>query len=288
MALGRYLPRPAGHALARVVTGALHRRKSASLYRILYDNQSHVLGPSVTPGEVDAAVRAVLMHAGITAFDLMKIVAHGENAIRESFSFDHSFWETIGAARAAKKPVIVCGAHLSNFNLAFLRFAIEGFPLQVLSTPAKAGGFKILADLRNRGVLIETPIDGMALRNAIHRLRVGGAAVTGIDWPLNVPPGECVPFFGEPACVPTGHIRLAMSSGAMLMPMACRCLPDGRYVAMTGEPIELELTGDREADVLHNARRVLEVFEAWIAEAPNQWLMYHRIWPERHPASYEL
>lgn len=47
---------------------------------------------------------------------------------------------------------------------------------------------------------------------------------------------------------------------------------------MAAPHLELELTGDRSADVLHNARRVLAVFEGWITETPEQWLMYHPVW----------
>jgi lauroyl/myristoyl acyltransferase len=93
-------------------------------------------------------------------------------------------------------------------------------------------------------------------------------------------PGDIVPFFGQPAHLPTGHIRLAISANALLLPMACRWVPERGYYAMTDAPMELELTGDRAVDVLHNARRVLAVMERWIAAAPEQWLMYHRVWPE--------
>jgi len=32
--------------------------------------------------------------------------------------------------------------------------------------------------------------------------------------------------------------------------------------------------------VQHNVRRILAVMENWISETPDQWLMYHRVWPE--------
>ena len=93
-------------------------------------------------------------------------------------------------------------------------------------------------------------------------MRAGGYVATGVDWPLAAAPDERVPFFGRPAHLPTGHIRLAISGNALLLPMACRWDPERGYRALTGEPIELELTGDRAIDVQHNARRMLAVMEA--------------------------
>ena len=80
MALGRWLPTSAGHAFARTVTGVLARRRDTSLYRTMRANQAGVLGPDASPEQLDAATRAVLGHAGMTAFDLMHIMAQGEDA----------------------------------------------------------------------------------------------------------------------------------------------------------------------------------------------------------------
>jgi lauroyl/myristoyl acyltransferase len=62
--------------------------------------------------------------------------------------------------------------------------------------------------------------------------------------------------------------------------MACRWAPERGYYAMSQPPFGLEVTGDREADVQHGARRILAIMEHWIAETPEQWLMYHPVWPE--------
>jgi phosphatidylinositol dimannoside acyltransferase len=279
VALGR-LPLPVGRALARVATGILWRRRSSSLYRILYSNQAVVLGAAATPEEIRRAVGALLKHAGMTAFDLMYIASRGEEAIRRAVEFGPQAWDGYDAARATGRGVLICGCHLSNFNLGFLAFGLQGIPVRVLSMAGPVGGFQVMQDFRERGPIEQSAIDGASLRAAISHLREGGVVGTGVDWPVAGAAQERLPFFGRPATLPTGHIRLAMSSGAVLLPTAFRWSAERGYYGYTAPHLELELTGDRDADVRHNALRVLAVIEKWIAEAPDQWLMYHRMWPE--------
>jgi len=281
MAVGRWLPPWAGHALARGITGILSRRRDSALYRTLYANQAGVLGAEASPEQLHAAVRAVLRHAGFVSYDLMHVVSQGEDAIRDGVIWEPEVWENMKAALALGRGLVITSCHLSNFNVALLSFALRGVPIQVLSSAAPAGGFQLMFELRSRGVLVETPIDGAALRQAIQRLRRGGAVATALDWPLAVSNGETVPFFGRPAHLPTGHIRLAMQTGAPLLFLACRWSPDRGYVVRATPYLELELTGDRAFDVRHNAGRLLAICEQWIAEAPEQWLMYYPVWEDR-------
>lgn len=287
MALGRWLPTSAGHALARTVTGVLAQRRNASIYRIMRANQAGVLGPDATPEQLDTATRAVLGHAGMTAFDLMHVMAQGEEAILRAVDFGADFWANAEQIKTSGRGVLVCGCHLSNFNLAFLGFALKGFPTQVLSAPMAAAGFGIMTELRNHGVLEETPISAAALRQAIARLRAGGAAAIGVDWPVGAEGGQPPLFFGRPAHLATGYVRLAMSANALIMPLACRWSRERGYYAITRPLLTLEATGDREADVQHNARRILAIMEQWIAETPDQWLMYHRVWPDGGPLTID-
>ena len=123
-------PRP--HAWA--VTGALYRRKNAFfLYRILFANQAGVLGPDADPTAMvdQRRFEAVLRHAGMTAFDLMHLSAKGEAAIQGGqWLSRRNSGANAAAARANGRGVLICGCHLSNFNLAFLYFhALKGFPL---------------------------------------------------------------------------------------------------------------------------------------------------------------
>jgi phosphatidylinositol dimannoside acyltransferase len=279
LALGALPPRP-GYAFARWLTRQLYRRKQGIVYRVLYDNQRHVMGPNARREEVDLAVAAVLKHAGMANYDMIRAVRQGEQAIVDSIELGDELWPNMEAALATGRGVLICGVHLSNFNLGFLSFAIRGnTTIQALSASAPAGGFDVVRDLRNRGMLEDTPIDPAALKKAILRLRAGGVVLTGVDWPAPEAT-ELLPFFGAPSLLPSGYMRLALTSNAVLLPLTARWAPERGYYTMSCPPLELVRTGDREHDTRANARRVLEIAEQWIRETPDQWLMYHPVWPE--------
>lgn len=281
MSLGRWLPPWAGYRVAHLAAGIVSRRRHASLYRILYENQAGVLGVDTPAPVVHAAVRQVLEHVGRTAYDLMYCLAGGAERLRAAVTFDSQAIENVRRATAAGRGVMICGCHLSNFNLGFLSLAqrAETPQIQVLAPPTMTGGFRIMHELRSGPKFLETPISTASLKAAIRRLAAGGMVATGVDWPPAAAADDRTMFFGRLAHLPTGHIRLAISAGAVLLPLAFRWDADRGYRMLTAPHLELELTGDRAADIQHNARRVLAVIEHWIAERPDQWLMYYRVWP---------
>jgi len=282
MALGRWLPPWAGYKLARLAVGIVSRRRNSSIYRILHDNQAGVLGTHTPEPLLHNAVRQVFEHVGQTAYDLMHGLAGGEARLRAAVVLDAQVADDVQRALATRRGVMICGCHTSNFNLGFLALSLrEDTPeIQVLAPPTMAGGFRVMHDLRASRKFVETPINIASLKAALLRLRAGGMVATGVDWPPAAAADERVPFFGRLAHLPTGHIRLALNAGAVLLPVACRWDAEYGYRMMTAPHLELELTGDRATDIQHNARRVLAIIEQWIAERPEQWLMYYRVWPQ--------
>jgi len=279
LALGAVPPRM-GYAIARWLTRRLHRHKSGSLYKVLYANQKHVMGEEATDEQVDDAVAAVLRHAGISQYDIVRAISQGEQAIIDAFELGEPFWTNLNAARATGRGVLIFSAHLTNFNLGFLAFAIQGgFPIQTLSAPMPAGGFGVIRDLRNRGAIEDTAIDAASLLKAVRRLRGGGAAAIGIDWPIPESE-ERIEFFGAPSFVSSGPVRLALSANALVVPLHCMWSAERGYWAVTDPPIELTRSGNRERDIQDNTRHLLSIVEGWIRAAPDQWLMYHPVWPE--------
>jgi KDO2-lipid IV(A) lauroyltransferase len=105
---------------------------------------------------------------------------------------------------------------------------------------------------------------------------------TGIDRPIN-PNDPHLTFFGRPAALPVGHIRMALMAHARVVVVSSGMHPDGTYFAGFSEPIEMVRRPDKQEELVLNAERVLKMLEDPIRQAPEQWLMFYPVWPETLP-----
>jgi Kdo2-lipid IVA lauroyltransferase/acyltransferase len=99
-----------------------------------------------------------------------------------------------------------------------------------------------------------------------------------------------VPFFGVPAATVTGLSYIARSTGAAVVPCVTRMLPGGEgyvarfYPAWTDFP-----SGDDEAAIVADTRRMLAFIEERILEMPEQYFWLHKRFktrPEGEPKFY--
>ena len=279
--LGGHLPLRTGYALADGVSGLLARRKDSALMRILHSNLRVVLGPDASDKQVHATARAVLGHAGRSYFDLYHAVGVGPEALwlqsRVVPLVDHY----LDRIQREGRGIVLVSAHMSNFDLAGLAFAYRGVHMTALGYATPTSGYDLQNQIRMAGGLDVLPIDVSALRKSIEILRRGGIVGTGIDRPDPFGGGEMVPFFGRPARLPVGPVRLAMQTGSPIVTTHCEYREtDNSYVVHISRWLEMEHVGSRQEDVIHNARRVLEIFEGLIAARPEQWLMFYPVWEE--------
>jgi KDO2-lipid IV(A) lauroyltransferase len=101
----------------------------------------------------------------------------------------------------------------------------------------------------------------------------------GIPYDQNAKRSEAVfvPFFGEPAATAGAVTRLAMISGASVVPVFLVRQPDRRHHRIViREAIALQRTGDTDADVLENSRRFVQAVEDMVRAHPEQFLWTHR------------
>ena len=102
--------------------------------------------------------------------------------------------------------------------------------------------------------------------------------VTGVDRPIGHG-DDPVEFFGRTAILPTGHIRLALRTDAILVIGYVEYDPVEGYRLRIEPFMELVRTGGRRHDVKMNAERVLAVMEKAIRAHPDQWLLFVPVWP---------
>ena len=103
--------------------------------------------------------------------------------------------------------------------------------------------------------------------------------LTGVDRPVG-DEEAAVEFFGRPALLPTGHVRLALKTDAAILVAGPYCDRPGHTVVRISPPLEMVRTGDRDEDLQVNLRRVTGWLEKFIRSWPEQWAMFMPVWQQ--------
>ena len=132
----------------------------------------------------------------------------------------------------------------------------------------------------HRGV--ELLARGSAARGALRALKQGRFLAMPFDQNCPRQEGVFVPFFGRLACTRDGPVRIAMRTGAPVLPVFIQRVGESERHQVRIEP-PLALLGAQETEdpreaVVENARRMTEVIEAAIRRAPTEWTWTHRRW----------
>jgi len=278
LSLSQRISRRTGHGLARLGANLLAWLRP-QMYWNVHANLSQVLGPD-TPAEVlHETVRRTFFHSGCNQYDYFHAVGGSRDELAKVLHVPASFWDTLAQAKEKGQGVMFVTGHLSNFDLAALSLVARGMEVQALSLRDPPEGFQLVNQLRLEAGISITPISNAAIRQAIRRLRQGGIVLTGVEYPTG--PGlEPLEFFGRPAMLPTGHVRLAMMTNAVLLAAAVVYRRETGYALRVAPPVELARTGHKKQDVKVTAERVLAILADWIRETPDQWMMFLPVWPK--------
>ena len=180
----------------------------------------------------------------------------------------------------ANAPAIIVTGHFANWEIMATVLTQSGLPVRI--TYRKINNPYIDARVRKQRERYGTKFlvqksTHKGGRELLEALKNGESIALLNDQKFNT--GVNVPFFGEGAMTAQGATRLALKTGRPLLPMAVT--RDGANFTVTFyEPIELENTGNREADVLSGVMQVTQFIEDRIREAPAQWFWVHRRWPK--------
>jgi lauroyl/myristoyl acyltransferase len=276
--IGQHISRRAGYGLARIAAGVIARRKP-EIYWTVRANLRQILGPEADDVTLHRMTYQVFFHAGQTYYDFFHAIGQPKEVLAEAVRIPDDIVALVRAETARGQGVLVLATHMSNFDLLGLSVGAQGLPIQMLSLANPRAGFHLLNYLRAKAGFEVTPITLQSLRAAIRRLKGGGIVLTGVDRPIPED-RELIEFFGRPAYLPVGPVRLALMTGALVIVASCYYEPDQGYALEVTEPLEMIRTGHRRQDILTNVRRLTDILEEHVRARPEQWMMFHPFWPE--------
>ena len=158
------------------------------------------------------------------------------------------------------KGVLYLTGHIGAWELSSFAHALYGFPLHYMARPLDNARLDALVN-RYRGLSGNAPIFKNESARAMLKI-LKDAGTVGILADQNTMPqeGVFVDFFGSPACTTTGIARVALHTGAAVVPgYAVWDAFLRKYRLRFEPPLELIRTGDAERDILENTQRFAKV-----------------------------
>jgi KDO2-lipid IV(A) lauroyltransferase len=117
------------------------------------------------------------------------------------------------------------------------------------------------------------------VRPLLRELKAGNSIGLAMDTRLDT--GEPVPFFGVDALTNTSAARMALSSGAALIPIRGERLQPGHFRVSVMAPITSPVPDAKLAEqAIAMTRLINQHFEEWIRAAPDHWMCLKRRWPK--------
>ena len=268
------MPMDRAYRLAAAIAGIywiFHRRSRA----ILLTNLRQVLGPQADEAKVRRTAREGFNQFayGVVDFFRQPRLLDGE---LDQLVISTSGEEIVQEALATGRGGILMIAHMGPWEAGGTWIASRGVPMTAVAlthdSPHVEGFF---TTRRERAGFRSVPL-GRAARELLRTVARGEMIALAADRNFQES-GTWVEFFGRQALMPDGLVRIALRTGAPIIPAFPLRTDDLRVRVLFERPILLQQGQD---DVPGSVRRCLEVIEQYIRRWPEQWMAFSRIWPE--------
>jgi KDO2-lipid IV(A) lauroyltransferase len=179
---------------------------------------------------------------------------------------------TFRAAVAADRGLVLALPHSGNWDAAGAWCVGTGVPFTTVAERLKPESLydQFVAFRESLGMEV-LPLTGgrPPYEVLVERLEAGGTLCLLADRDLT-PRGVDVQFFGATSRMPAGPARLALETGATLVPVTLGFTKDGWEITFH-DPVE-------HTDLPTMTQQVADAFAAGIAKHPQDWHMLQRLW----------
>ena len=276
--LMRPLPLRAGYWVAGHIAVVCYLTIFPRHRRALNENLARVL-QSDDARFVDSVARRSFRNFGKYVVDFIHYPSMTREEVRQRLRFEQ--FDDLNAAAHSGRGVIIATMHFGNWDLGAAALAALDYPVVAIAEAFQYGRMNDLVQ-GSRSRLGMTVIGGNRLAPSVFKaLRRGELLAILIDVTSEEEGGIRVDFFGAPALVSPAAARIALRTGAWVVPA----------VVLRGPSDDLEIhpiidaslrdfaaTDDETADARELTRLILRSLEPTIRAHPDQWFIFQRLW----------
>jgi KDO2-lipid IV(A) lauroyltransferase len=271
-------PRGLARRLAGLLAWSIYRLHGR-LRRVGQRNLELAL-PELSPEERDRILRGVFHHLSWQLVEFCRMSRYTRQNVHNWIR--HEGLEHYLAAKARGKGVLITTGHLGAWEISGFFHSLMGYTMSVVVRPMDNRLLdKFVNDNRSKHGNRMLPKGDFA-RGLLTAMRQGETVAILMDTNITPPQGEFVDFFGIKACTAIGLARIALKTGAAVLPAFMLWeQAEQRYVLHFGPELVLTRTGNAAEDVLAATQQCASALESWIRRYPDQWLWIHRRWKTR-------
>ncbi|HYM67289.1 MAG TPA: lysophospholipid acyltransferase family protein [Patescibacteria group bacterium] len=239
---------------------------SAGQRRAALDNYAAALGRDPSDPEVARVARRAFQNYGRMLMDFLLLgsTSNEELISRVTMVGRHHVDEALAGGRGA----IVAVPHMGSWDIAGSYAGAVGYRVAAVAERFPGSLNDAVVRTRQRYGLRVITLGRSAVRAIPEVLKSNGVVALLCD--LQQGPGITVRFFGRRAIVPSGPAAFALKTGSPLLPSFQYSTEPGRHVIHVEPPLT-----PREGETKESlTQRVIDQFEEFIRERPDQWYAF--------------
>jgi KDO2-lipid IV(A) lauroyltransferase len=273
-ALPRAIARALGYAVAMLAYFALPKLRRVGMRNL------DIAFPQMLKAKKSGILRRMYLGLGRQLVEFCRFPKYTRENIEEIAVYEG--FENYDRARTEGNGVFFLTGHFGGWEVGSFATSVYGNPLRIvireLDHPlvnALVNGYRTL----HGNVLMD---NRDFVRGLIGAVRKGDTVGILMDTNMTPPQGVFVDYFGELACTASGMARIALRTGAAVVP-AFTIWDDAlrKYKIIFDKPMKLVRSGDDEADAVANTALFTKKIEEYARRYPEQWMWVHRRWKTR-------
>jgi len=269
------LPKKVGYLVA-VVFADITYVLSPRLRNSIAQNTRHDLGPESDDAAMRKVVHGVVRNTAKNYFDLISIPHMTPEEIERQVTPHNEHY--LADALASGRGVVLITAHFGSFDMAAQLLAVRSVRTTILVEALEPQRLldHVISLRRSKGLNV-IPAKSGALEVMLQSLRKGEVVLLACDRDVT---GEAPMslFFGQETRLPDIAVRIALRTGAAVMPVFNLRRDNGHYDVYLEPPIEVSPNGD--GAVAECMNQVVRAMEKYIKSCPEQWVVLEPVWTE--------
>jgi Kdo2-lipid IVA lauroyltransferase/acyltransferase len=247
---------------------------------VVLDNLQHAFASEKTAVEINDLGRSFYRNLGMTLMEFLAFPRFGRRHLQEMVTLEGL--EHLREITEMGRGGLLVSGHFGNWELFAARVASDGVPLSFIVKPQSNEDVDKIQNRIRHQAGIGTIRSGASIKQMVKALRNQELVAMLADQDAGAD-GVFADFMGRRASVFRGPAYFAWKMNIPILPAFIFRQPDGNHVGRFLPLVHSDPAWTEEEALQHLTRAHVQLLEAAVREAPDQYFWIHRRWKTRSP-----